>query len=53
MERVVALGALGIILFGYPVMAVFDDGPVALAVYLFVAWALFIALVAALARTWR
>lgn len=56
-QRLVAAGALGFLLFGYPLMALFDQDGTVLGVpllwaYLFGAWALFIGGVAALVRRW-
>jgi hypothetical protein len=57
-QRLVAVGALGFLLFGYPLMALFDRDATVLGVpvlwaYLFGAWALFIGGTAALVRRWR
>jgi hypothetical protein len=54
--RLVAVGLLGLALFNFPLLAVFDTDAVvagmpALWAYLFVAWALVIALLAWLARS--
>lgn len=54
--RLVAAAVLGLVLFNYPVLAVFDaDGLVAgvpvLSAYLFLAWILVIALVAWILRS--
>lgn len=57
-QRLVAAGMLGFLLFGYPLMAVFDRDTLVLGVpllwaYLLVAWAALIAVAAALVRRSR
>jgi hypothetical protein len=57
-QRLVAAGMLGFLLFGYPLMAVFDRDTLVLGVpllwaYLMVAWAALIAVAAALVRRSR
>ena len=54
--RLVAVGLLGLVLFNFPLLAVFDmdavvAGVPALWAYLFVVWALVIALLAWIARS--
>jgi len=57
-QRLVAAGMLGFLLFGYPLMALFDRDTLVLGVpllwaYLMVAWAALIAVAAALVRRSR
>jgi hypothetical protein len=57
-QRLVAAGMLGFLLFGYPLMALFDRDTLVLGVpllwaYLLVAWAALIAVAAALVRRSR
>jgi hypothetical protein len=57
-QRLVAAGVLGFLLFGYPLMSLFDKNILVLGVpllwaYLFVAWAALIGVAAALVRRSR
>jgi hypothetical protein len=57
-QRLVAAGVLGFLLFGYPLMSLFDQNVLVLGVpvlwlYLFVAWGALIAVAASLVRRSR